>query len=117
MVLIYYFLFIDLDYFLYFNHSIDFYCLIFSIFPDSLLFQRCFGPEMVGGNVLVDCTRGVQHLADVKDAFGAAFQWASKVGFFVFSNFVISLFFFYFLSLLITYYFILIIYQIGRSSL
>ena len=40
----------------------------------------CFGPDTSGANVLVDTTRGIQHLNDIKDAFGAAFQWATKEG-------------------------------------
>ncbi|KAL6064483.1 translation elongation factor 2 [Balamuthia mandrillaris] len=40
----------------------------------------CFGPETTGPNILVDCTKGVQYLNEIKDSFAAAFQWATKEG-------------------------------------
>lgn len=40
----------------------------------------CFGPETTGPNVLVDTTKGVQYLNEIKDSCVAAFQWASKEG-------------------------------------
>jgi len=40
----------------------------------------CFGPETTGANILVDMTKGVQYLNEIKDSCGAAFQWASKEG-------------------------------------
>lgn len=40
----------------------------------------CFGPETTGANVLVDVTKGVQYLNEIKDSCVAAFQWASKEG-------------------------------------
>lgn len=40
----------------------------------------CFGPDTTGPNVLVDTTKGVQYLNEVKDAFVAAFQWSTKEG-------------------------------------
>ncbi len=40
----------------------------------------CFGPETTGPNVLVDATKGVQYLNEIKDSFIAAFQWATKEG-------------------------------------
>ncbi|KAN0060459.1 translation elongation factor 2 [Thecaphora frezii] len=40
----------------------------------------CFGPETTGPNVLVDVTKGVQYLAEIKDSCVAAFQWATKEG-------------------------------------
>jgi len=40
----------------------------------------CFGPETTGPNVLVDVTKGVQYLNEIKDSCVAAFQWASKEG-------------------------------------
>ncbi|KAJ3444740.1 eukaryotic translation elongation factor 2 [Anaeramoeba flamelloides] len=39
-----------------------------------------FGPESVGPNVLVDQTKGVQYLNEIKDSVIAAFQWATKEG-------------------------------------
>ncbi|KAI8848977.1 elongation factor 2 [Chytridium lagenaria] len=40
----------------------------------------CFGPEVSGANLLVDVTKGVQYLNEIKDSCVAAFQWASKDG-------------------------------------
>ncbi|KAJ2948253.1 hypothetical protein O0L34_g7481 [Tuta absoluta] len=40
----------------------------------------CFGPEGTGPNILVDCTKGVQYLNEIKDSVVAGFQWASKEG-------------------------------------
>ncbi|TFY67311.1 hypothetical protein EVJ58_g1710 [Rhodofomes roseus] len=40
----------------------------------------CFGPETTGPNVLVDVTKGVQYLNEIKDSCVAAFQWATKEG-------------------------------------
>jgi len=40
----------------------------------------CFGPEGTGANLLVDVTKGVQYLNEIKDSCVAAFQWATKEG-------------------------------------
>jgi elongation factor 2 len=40
----------------------------------------CFGPDTSGPNVVVDVTKAVQNLHEVKDSFIAAFQWAAKEG-------------------------------------
>jgi len=40
----------------------------------------CFGPDTAGANVLVDVTKGVQYLNEIKDSYIAAFQWATKEG-------------------------------------
>lgn len=40
----------------------------------------CFGPDTSGANILVDATKAVQYLNEVKDSFVAAFQWATKEG-------------------------------------
>merc|ERR1719166_555114 len=40
----------------------------------------CFGPDTQGPNILVDCTKGVQYLNEIKDSVVAGFQWASKEG-------------------------------------
>ncbi|RIA98408.1 P-loop containing nucleoside triphosphate hydrolase protein [Glomus cerebriforme] len=40
----------------------------------------CFGPETIGPNLLVDVTKGVQYLNEIKDSCIAAFQWATKSG-------------------------------------
>lgn len=40
----------------------------------------CFGPETSGPNLLVDTTKGVQYLNEIKDSCVAAFQWATKEG-------------------------------------
>ncbi|GIY92297.1 eukaryotic translation elongation factor 2 [Caerostris extrusa] len=38
----------------------------------------CFGPEGTGPNLLVDATKGVQYLNEIKDSVVAGFQWATK---------------------------------------
>merc|ERR1711894_683672 len=40
----------------------------------------CFGPDTTGPNLMVDCTKGVQYLNEIKDSVVAGFQWASKEG-------------------------------------
>jgi len=40
----------------------------------------CFGPEGTGPNLLIDCTKAVQYLNEIKDSVVAGFQWASKEG-------------------------------------
>lgn len=40
----------------------------------------CFGPDGTGPNVVVDQTKAVQYLAEIKDSVVAAFQWATKEG-------------------------------------
>jgi len=40
----------------------------------------CFGPEGTGANIVVDVTKGVQYLNEIKDSVVAGFQWASKEG-------------------------------------
>ncbi|KAL3055004.1 elongation factor 2 [Trematomus bernacchii] len=40
----------------------------------------CFGPDGSGANLLVDVTKGVQYLNEIKDSVVAGFQWASKEG-------------------------------------
>ncbi|EGC30162.1 elongation factor 2 [Dictyostelium purpureum] len=39
-----------------------------------------FGPEASGANLLVNVTKGVQYLNEIKDSFVGAFQWATKEG-------------------------------------
>merc|ERR1712212_27812 len=39
-----------------------------------------FGPETTGANIVVDTTKGVQYLNEIKDSVVAGFQWASKEG-------------------------------------
>lgn len=38
----------------------------------------CFGPEAQGPNLLVDTTKAVQYLNEIKDSCVDAFQWATK---------------------------------------
>jgi elongation factor 2 len=38
----------------------------------------CFGPDGTGPNILVDVTKGVQYLNEIKDSVVAGFQWATK---------------------------------------
>merc|ERR1712165_553657 len=40
----------------------------------------CFGPDTTGPNLLIDCTKGVQYLNEIKDSVVAGFQWATKEG-------------------------------------
>ncbi|KAG1168237.1 hypothetical protein G6F70_009216 [Rhizopus microsporus] len=40
----------------------------------------CFGPDGTGPNLLVDITKQVQYLGEIKDSCVAAFQWATKEG-------------------------------------
>ncbi|KAL6940680.1 translation elongation factor 2 [Hanseniaspora vineae] len=40
----------------------------------------CFGPDGTGPNVVVDQTKAVQYLTEIKDSVVAAFQWATKEG-------------------------------------
>eukprot|EP00188_Purpureofilum_apyrenoidigerum_P003251 Plantae.Rhodophyta-Purpureofilum_apyrenoidigerum.ctg33502.p1 GENE.Plantae.Rhodophyta-Purpureofilum_apyrenoidigerum.ctg33502~~Plantae.Rhodophyta-Purpureofilum_apyrenoidigerum.ctg33502.p1 ORF type:complete len:474 (+),score=79.93 Plantae.Rhodophyta-Purpureofilum_apyrenoidigerum.ctg33502:120-1424(+) len=40
----------------------------------------CFGPDTTGANFLMDRTKAVQYLSEIKDSCVAAFQWASKEG-------------------------------------
>jgi len=39
-----------------------------------------FGPETTGPNLLIDTTKGVQYLNEIKDSCVAGMQWASKEG-------------------------------------
>jgi len=40
----------------------------------------CFGPENNGPNVVVDLTKGVAYMNEVKQSMCSAFQWATKNG-------------------------------------
>merc|ERR1712168_526257 len=40
----------------------------------------CFGPDGTGPNIVMDVTKGVQYLNEIKDSIVAGFQWASKEG-------------------------------------
>jgi hypothetical protein len=47
----------------------------------------CFGPEGTGPNLLIDATKGVKYLNEIKDSNVAGFQWATKeVCFFLLKN-------------------------------
>jgi len=48
--------------------------------PNDALKIWCFGPETTGPNMVVDVTKGVQFLNEIKDSVEAAFQWATKEG-------------------------------------
>jgi len=39
-----------------------------------------FGPNSVGPNVLVDMSRGVQYLNEIKDSFVSSFNWVTREG-------------------------------------
>lgn len=47
---------------------------------DDALRIWSFGPENKGGNMLVDVTKGVQFMNEIKDSMDSAFQWATKEG-------------------------------------
>merc|ERR1739844_534207 len=36
----------------------------------------CFGPDTLGPNLMIDCSKGVQYLNEIKDSVVAGFQWA-----------------------------------------
>jgi len=40
----------------------------------------CFGPEGSGANLLVDVSKGVQYMNEIKDSVVGGFQWATKEG-------------------------------------
>merc|ERR1712055_647214 len=40
----------------------------------------CFGPDANGPNLMMDCSKGVQYLNEIKDSVVAGFQWATKEG-------------------------------------
>jgi len=40
----------------------------------------CFGPDTNGPNLMMDVTKGVQYLNEIKDSVVAGFQWATKEG-------------------------------------
>nr|UXY87190.1 elongation factor EF-2 [Cryptomonas sp.] len=40
----------------------------------------CFGPDVNGANLLIDKTKAIQYLNEIKDSCISAFQWASKEG-------------------------------------
>jgi len=40
----------------------------------------CYGPDGRGPNVIVDVTKGVQNMGEMKDSFNSAWQWATKEG-------------------------------------
>ena len=40
----------------------------------------CFGPDNTGPNVVVDITKGVQYMNEIKESMVSAFQWSSKQG-------------------------------------
>jgi elongation factor 2 len=39
-----------------------------------------FGPDVVGPNLVIDCTKGVQYMNEIKDGVVSGFQWATKEG-------------------------------------
>jgi elongation factor 2 len=39
-----------------------------------------FGPDMTGPNVIVDTTKGVQYLSEIRDSIESAFQWVTREG-------------------------------------
>ncbi|KAF9391101.1 Elongation factor 2 [Podila verticillata] len=45
-----------------------------------------FGPDANGANLMVDMTKGVAYLSEIKDSCVAAFQWATREGVFAEEN-------------------------------
>jgi len=39
-----------------------------------------FGPETTGANLVVDATKGIQYMNEIRDSMEAGFQWATKEG-------------------------------------
>ena len=48
----------------------------------------CFGPDTTGPNIVIDATKGVQYLNEIKDSVVAGFQWASKEVCLFYSSFI-----------------------------
>jgi len=48
--------------------------------PDDGKKIWCYGPDGRGPNCIVDKTKGVQNMSEMKDSFNAAWQWATKEG-------------------------------------
>jgi elongation factor 2 len=40
----------------------------------------CFGPDTSGPNILLDASKGVQYMNEIKDSVVGGFQWATKEG-------------------------------------
>ena len=40
----------------------------------------CFGPDNLGPNLVVDITKGVQYMNEIKESMVSSFQWASRQG-------------------------------------
>jgi elongation factor 2 len=40
----------------------------------------CFGPDNTGPNLVVDMTKGVQYMNEIKESIVSSFQWSSKLG-------------------------------------
>ena len=40
----------------------------------------CFGPDNTGPNMVVDVTKGVQYMNEIKESMVSSFQWAAKQG-------------------------------------
>eukprot|EP00828_Plagiopyla_frontata_P040441 TRINITY_DN548_c0_g1_i9.p1 TRINITY_DN548_c0_g1~~TRINITY_DN548_c0_g1_i9.p1 ORF type:complete len:838 (+),score=120.31 TRINITY_DN548_c0_g1_i9:135-2648(+) len=40
----------------------------------------CFGPDTTGPNLLVDATKGVQYMQEIRDSCESAFQWVTREG-------------------------------------
>jgi len=52
----------------------------FEMDPNEVRKIWCFGPDGTGSNLVVDVTRAVQYLNEIKDSVVAGFQWAAKEG-------------------------------------
>ena len=52
----------------------------------------CFGPDTTGPNIVIDATKGVQYLNEIKDSVVAGFQWASKEVCLLYSSIILIIF-------------------------
>ena len=46
----------------------------------SVILSYYIFPDTNGPNILIDCTKGVQYINEIKVSVVAGFQWASKEG-------------------------------------
>lgn len=58
------------------NFSLSFFQYEFDLTEARKIWS--FGPDGTGPNLLIDCTKGVQYLNEIKDSVVAGFQWAAK---------------------------------------
>jgi elongation factor 2 len=52
----------------------------FNMDEDGVKKIWCFGPDTNGPNLLMDKTKGIQYVNEIKDSCASGFQWATKEG-------------------------------------